>query len=320
MPPSGGRGGKGSLRPGGRGAPRPRRGHGLGSARLGSALNYAQPRGPQAGQHRPAPGSDRRWRGPVPRAPALPRRPARPGVAHRCRHFPSRARARPSEPWPRPNRHVPSPTSHSSGSGIRAALRSGAGPRRDARRRSILAQTKYLIHLSVTIVFIIRMTLTPCPRRHESAAIRGATGAGPAGLVRSRSRADFAARCRPAAGPGKVSGQCQQGVALGTPPGPRHTVHRGSRLRTGLRSGSGAFREHEFLESTTSRERGLPAHERFMAGEASSPWHTAAATCRTSKGAKSSRALTLRECARGLEARAPGKSTSPGNRGDDYCI
>ena len=169
---------------------------------VGSALN-SQPRGPQAGQRRRAPGPDRRWRAPVPRAPAFPRRPARPGVAHRCRHFPSRARARPSEPSPRPNRHLPSPASHSSGPGIRAALRGGAGPRRDARRGSILDQTKNLIHLSVTIVLVIRITLAPMPGRHESAAIRGATGAGPAGLVRTRSRADFGARCRPAGGAGE---------------------------------------------------------------------------------------------------------------------
>ena len=89
------------------------------------------------------------------------------------------------------------------GPGIRAALGGGAGPRRDARRGSILDQTKNLIHLSVTIVLVIRITLAPIPGRHESAAIRGATGAGPAGLVRSRSRADFGARCRPAGGAGE---------------------------------------------------------------------------------------------------------------------
>ena len=49
------------------------------------------------------------------------------------------------------------------GPGIRAALRGGAGPRRDARRGSILDQTKNLIHLSVTIVLVIRITLAPCP-------------------------------------------------------------------------------------------------------------------------------------------------------------
>ena len=119
----------------------------LGSARLGSALNYTQPLGPEAAQDRPAPRPDPRTRAPVPRAPALPRRPARPGVAHRCRHFPSRARLRPSEPWPRLSLHVPSPASHPGGPGIRPALRGGAWPQRDARHGSILDQTKYLIHI-----------------------------------------------------------------------------------------------------------------------------------------------------------------------------
>ena len=104
------------------------------------------------------------------------------------------------------------------------------------------------------------------------------------------------------------------------PPSPRRTVHRGSRLRIRLRSGSGAFRERGLLESTTFRERGVPARGRFVAGEASSPWHTAAVTCRTSKGAKSPRAFTFREWARGLEARAPRKSTSPGSRGTEPAL
>ena len=116
----------------------------LGSARLGSALNYTQPLGPEAAQDRPV---SRRRRAPVPQAPALPRRPARSSVAHRCRHFPSRARLRPSEPWPRLSLHVPSPASHPGGPGIRPALRGGAWPQRDARRGSILDQTKFLIQI-----------------------------------------------------------------------------------------------------------------------------------------------------------------------------
>ena len=60
--------------------------------------------------------------------------------------------------------------------------------------------------------------------------------------------------------------------------------------------------------SWASWERGLPARERFVAGETSSPWHFAAATCRTLKGAKSSKNIdSLRswECGRvrGLKVR-----------------
>ena len=100
---------------------------------LGSAVDLSRPEGRRplnAGPHRSPTG---RRRAPAPRAPALPRHRARPGDAHRCRHCPSRARARPSVPRPRPIRHVPSPASHSSGPGIRAALRGSAGPRCSSR-------------------------------------------------------------------------------------------------------------------------------------------------------------------------------------------
>ena len=63
-----------------------------------------------------------------------------------------------------------------------------------------------------------------------------------------------------------------------------------------------------FLQARASSPRAV------RAGETSSPWPMAAATCRPSKGVKSSRELNFHECARGLEARAPRKPAVPGSR------
>ena len=90
----------------------------------------------------------------------------------------------------------------------------------------------------------------PAPIGARSVGRGGPVRPGSSGAGRGPTSKRDAAR---AGGPGKVSGQCWRGVALGIARGPRRPVHRGSRLRTRLGSGSGAFRE-----PGTSREHDFP--------------------------------------------------------------
>ena len=95
----------------------------------------------------------------------------------------------------------------------------------------------------------------------------------------------------------------------GEPRQPRFPFLTTDKAHVGIRGS----REHDFLGARASSPRAV------RAGETSSPWHTGA-TCRTAKGVKSTKAWPLHECARGLEAHAPRRPSTPGSRGNGLRI